>query len=89
MTTPSDDLQARVNNVLATEFELAMSDLTPEKKLVEELGLDSLDSVDLIAAMERAFKVKCPEQEARQMRTVGDIHRFVERLVHERAVKAD
>jgi len=46
--------------------------------------LDSLDSVDLIAAMEKTFKVKCPEQEARKLRTIGDIHAFVEKLMAEK-----
>jgi acyl carrier protein len=52
---------------------------------MKDLELDSLDSVDLIAAMEKTFKVKCPEQEARKLRTLGEIHAFVQRLVEERA----
>jgi len=80
MTLLAEDIIARVNTAIAEEFELDPAALTPEKRLIEDLGLDSLDSVDLIAALEHAFKVKCPESEARALRTVGDIHQFVARL---------
>lgn len=71
----------RVNAAIATEFELDVAVLTPEQRLIEDLGLDSLDSVDLIATLERTFKVKCPEAEARKIKTLGEIHGFVERLL--------
>ncbi len=45
--------------------------------LREDLGLDSLDAVDLIVAMEKALAVHIPEDVARKMRTVGDIHAYI------------
>jgi acyl carrier protein len=80
-----DEIKATVDAALIREFELPAERLVPAARLVEDLELDSLDSVDLIAAMEKAFKVKCPEVEARQLRTVGDIHAFVGRLLAARA----
>lgn len=77
----SSDIISRVNRAIADEFELDESTLTPDQRLIEDLGLDSLDSVDLIAALERAFKVKCPEAEARKVKTLGDIHAFVANLL--------
>jgi acyl carrier protein len=77
----SPDIVTQINRAIATEFELDESTLTPSQRLVEDLGLDSLDSVDLIATLERSFKVKCPETEARQLRTIGEIHDFVQRLL--------
>ena len=76
-----DEIKRAVDAAIAKEFELDPTRLVPAAHLVDDLGLDSLDSVDLIAAMEKTFKVKCPEAEARQLRTVGDIHAFVERLI--------
>ncbi len=84
----SAELIARVNEAIATEFEIEMDRMVPEADLMNDLELDSLDSVDLIAAMEKNFKVKCPEAEARKLRTLGDIHAFVERLMEERAASA-
>jgi acyl carrier protein len=80
----TDTLRATVNTAIAAEFELDVGTITAEMRLVEDLGLDSLDSVDLIACLERAFAVKCPESQAREMRTVGDIYQFIEGLLLKR-----
>lgn len=67
-----------INTSLAEEFELDPSVMTPEANLYEELGLDSLDTVDMVIVLERAFGMKIrDEQEIRQIRTLGDIHRFI------------
>ena len=79
-----EEIKAQVNAALAKEFEIEPARLVPEADLMKDLELDSLDSVDLIAAMEKTFKVKCPEQEARKLRTIGDIHAFVEKLMAEK-----
>ncbi len=86
MSTMSPEaVRSAVNAALAKEFELDPARLVPEADLVKDLELDSLDSVDLIAAMEKTFKVKCPEKEARALRTMGDIYGFVERLMNQPA----
>lgn len=67
-----------INSSLANEFELDQETMSPETTLFEELGLDSLDIVDLVIVLEAAFKFKIREEEAiRKIRTVGDIHAFV------------
>lgn len=67
-----------INTSLAEEFELNPDDLKPEAHLYSELGLDSLDTVDMVIVLEGAFKFKIREEEAiREIRTLGDIHRFV------------
>lgn len=71
----------RVNSAFAEEFEVAEESLKPDTDLIEDLELDSLDAADLIASMEREFKIKLPEEQARQLRTMGDIYEFVDRLV--------
>src|SRR5712692_4207135 len=64
-----------VNQTLLKEFELEPAALVPEARMREDLGLDSLEAVDLIVALEKALKVQIPETVAREMRTVGDAHR--------------
>jgi len=83
-----EEIRSAVNAAIAKEFEIDPARLVPTADLMKDLGLDSLDSVDLIAALERTFKVKCPEKEARSLRSLGDIHRFVERLLHPEPVAA-
>jgi acyl carrier protein len=69
-----------VNDTLISEFELEASKITPEARMREDLGLDSLDAVDLIVALEKALNVRIPEDVARQMRTIADIHGYIQKV---------
>ncbi len=67
-----------IDRSIASEFELDRDAMKPESTLFDELGLDSLDIVDLVIVLESAFKFKIREEEAiRGIRTLGDIHAFV------------
>ena len=67
-----------INSSLAEEFELDPTVMQPEANIYEDLGLDSLDTVDMVIVLEGAFKFKIREESAiREIRTLGDIHRFV------------
>lgn len=68
----------KINSSLAEEFEFDLGEMTPETTLFEDMGLDSLDVVDLVIVLESAFGMKIREEEAiRKIRTLGDIHDFV------------
>lgn len=68
----------KINSSLAEEFELALDDMKPDTTLFEDMGLDSLDIVDLVIVLETTFGMKIREEEAiRNIRTLGDIHTFV------------
>jgi acyl carrier protein len=72
-----------INTALARELELDMSLLTPEASLFDDLELDSLDLVDMVIVLEQAFNFKIrEEEEVRNIRTLGDIHKFVIRKKH-------
>lgn len=72
------EIIALIDSSLAEEFELEPQEMTPEATLYDDLGLDSLDTVDMVIVLEGAFGFKIREEEAiRQIRTLGDIHRFV------------
>ncbi|MDD2557748.1 MAG: phosphopantetheine-binding protein [Desulfuromonadaceae bacterium] len=67
-----------IDSSLAEEFELERAEMTPEANIYEDLGLDSLDTVDMVIVLEGAFKFKIREEESvRAIRTLGDIHQFV------------
>jgi acyl carrier protein len=67
-----------VNKTLAEEFELDPASLRPEAGFAEDLGLDSLDTVDMIIVLEQAFRMKIRDNEAiRGIRTLGDLHAFL------------
>jgi acyl carrier protein len=72
-----------VDQTLVNEFELEPSKVHPHARMREDLGLDSLDAVDLIVALEKALRVQIPETVAREMRTVGDVHEYIRRVAGE------
>jgi acyl carrier protein len=67
-----------VNNALAEEFELEVADMQPEAHLYNDLGLDSLDAVDMVIVLEKAFGRKLRDEQAiREIRTLGDLYAFI------------
>jgi acyl carrier protein len=75
MTT--EQIIEKVDEILIEEFELAPEDVVPEASLREDLDLDSLDAVDLIVALEKAFGFRIDEKVLVEMKTVGDMHEYV------------
>jgi acyl carrier protein len=67
----------QINRSLAEEFEFDLGEMTPETTLFEDMGLDSLDVVDLVIVLETAFGMNREEEAIRKIRTLGDIHSFV------------
>jgi len=67
-----------VNNALAEEFELEVADMQPEAHLYNDLGLDSLDAVDMVIVLEKAFGRKLRDEQAiREIRTLADLYAFI------------
>jgi len=76
-----DEIRQRVRQVMIDEFELDGDDLRSEATLYDDLGLDSLDAVDMVVALEKAFAVKLANQEeVRSVRTLGDVSALISRL---------
>jgi len=71
----------RVRKILVEVFELHEEDLTPDATLYDQLGLDSLDSVDLVVALEKEFGFKIEratdEEKISAMRQLQDIYDFI------------
>ena len=67
-----------IDTSIAEDFELDEDDMKPEASLFDDLELDSLDIVDLVVVLEKAFQFKIREEDSiQEIRTLGDIHRFV------------
>ncbi len=68
-----------VNTALAEEFELDADAMQPEAHIFNDLGLDSLDAVDMVIVLEKAFGCKLRDEQAiREIRTLGDLYAFIE-----------
>ena len=67
-----------IDDTLIEEFELEGSAMLSEAKIFDDLGLDSLDIVDMVVVLEGALGIRIRDDEGlREIRTLGDIHRFV------------
>lgn len=72
-----NELISKVNNVLADEFEVEVSDITPEANIKETLQLDSLSIVDMIALIENEFGVKIKGDEVGIILTFEDLYNYI------------
>lgn len=82
------DILPTIQSVLAKEFELNEAQLVPEAEFNKDLGLDSLDAVDMVIVLEKAFNVKMrAKYDPQQLRTVGDLCAFIERLKNQPAAE--
>jgi acyl carrier protein len=81
-----EEVTAITNRVFVEAFELDEEDLLPEAHVFEDLGLDSLDTVDLVVALQQAFAVKIRDDErVRSIRTLGDVYDFILTIQQEMA----
>lgn len=73
-----NEIMELVNNSLVEEFELDPTEMKPEASFREDLGLDSLDAVDMVIVLEQAFQFKIRENEAlKSIQTLGDLYAFI------------
>jgi len=72
-----------VNKSLSEGFEISAEKLVPQAQLFTELGLDSLDAVDMVVQLEERFKVKLDGDKIREIRSLNDVHELVWVLVRE------
>jgi acyl carrier protein len=76
-----EELRSTIVEVLAREFELDPAKMGPEATLYDDLGLDSLDAVDMVVVLEKTFAMKLTDEAAlRSIRTMEDLFQFLLRL---------
>ena len=71
------ELIKQINETLAEEFEVEVSEITPEANIKETLQLDSLSLVDLVALIETTFNVKIKAQEVATILTFENLYDFI------------
>jgi acyl carrier protein len=73
-----DGLTQKIHSIVAEQLGVDESDLVPEASLLDDLGADSLDVVELVMAIEEAFGIEVPDEDAENIRTISDICSYVE-----------
>lgn len=77
----NEEIAKIVNEALADEFELEAEDLRPDAHIRDDLGLDSLDIVDMVIVIEKAFAFKLPDRALlANIHTLGDIYGLIANL---------
>jgi len=71
----------RVKKVVASELDIEESKVTKSARFVEDLKADSIDALELIIALEDEFDIEISDDDAQDIKTVGDVVAYIEKLV--------
>ncbi|HNQ72142.1 MAG TPA: acyl carrier protein [Verrucomicrobiota bacterium] len=71
-------IEQRIKDIIVEQLGVKPEQVTPEAKFIEDLGADSLDTVELVMALEEEFGSDIPDEQAEKLQSVGDVIRYVE-----------
>lgn len=71
-------VEEKVKKIIIEQLGVNPEEVTTEASFVEDLGADSLDTVELVMAFEEEFDAEIPDEEAEKLKTVGDAIRYIE-----------
>lgn len=74
----SETIQERVKNIIVEQLGVEADQVKPEAQFVNDLGADSLDTVELIMALEEEFDIEIPDEKAEKIKTVGEAVEYIE-----------
>ena len=73
----AETLEERVKKIICEQLGVEEDEVTPEAKFIEDLGADSLDTVELVMAFEEEFGIEIPDEDAEKIATVGDAVSYI------------
>lgn len=68
----------KIKSILSEQFDMEEDNITSESDIINDLGADSLDVVDLITSIEDEFEIEVPDEEVENVKTVGDLVKYIE-----------
>jgi acyl carrier protein len=77
------DVEAKVKEIIVEQLNVDKEAVVPTAKFVDDLGADSLDTVELVMALEEAFSLDIPDDDAEKIGTVGDAIDYIRNHVKE------
>ncbi len=72
------DVFEKVKKLIAEQFDVEENNISEDSSITDDLGADSLDVVDLVMAIQDEFNIEIPEDEVENIKTVGDIVKYIE-----------
>ena len=71
-------IEQRVKDIIVEQLGVKPDQVVPSAKFIEDLGADSLDTVELVMALEEEFGIEVPDEQAEKLQSVGDVMKYVE-----------
>jgi len=71
-------VEEKVKAIIAEQLGVKQEEVTPTASFIDDLGADSLDTVELVMALEEEFGVEIPDEDAEKMTTVGEAIKYIE-----------
>jgi acyl carrier protein len=71
-------VQDKITEIIVEQLGVKPEEVVPEASFVDDLGADSLDTVELVMALEEEFGIEIPDEDAEKIQTVGDAIRYIE-----------
>jgi len=75
------DITSRVKAIIADKLDVEETEVTPEASFTNDLGADSLDTVELIMEFEKEFNIQIPDDQAEKITTVGHAIDYIEEVI--------
>jgi acyl carrier protein len=72
-------VEDKVKEIISKQLGVSASEVTPEASFVEDLGADSLDTVELVMAFEEEFKIEIPDEDAEKIQKVQDAIDYIKK----------
>ena len=69
--------EEKIKSIIAEQLGVKAEEVTPEASFIDDLGADSLDTVELIMALEEEFGIEIPDEDAEKLTTVGDAIKYI------------
>ena len=76
-----DEIAAKVKNIIVEQLGVNAEEVKDEASFIDDLGADSLDTVELVMALEEEFGAEIPDEDAEKLRTVGESVNYIEQKI--------
>lgn len=76
----SDSIEQKVKEIIVEQLNVTPDQVTSEAKFIDDLGADSLDTVELVMAFEEEFGIEVPDEEAEKLQCVNDIVTYIKKV---------